>query len=107
MGGPSDETSNVNNLEDGGYLRFRFPHFTELVKSLIRDGYDGLVGFNGTEGVILGRNIQFCKDVVSGRFTNVWETNDTHSEGICGTTPKDFKFGSLFFFWWHVNMNNM
>lgn len=107
LGGASDKTGNVNDLQDCRDLRFWFPHFAELVKSLIRDGDDGFVGFDGTEGVIFGRDVKFGKDVVSGGFTDVGETNDTHFEGVSGTTPEDFEFSSLFFFWWHVNMNNV
>lgn len=105
--GASDKTCNINNLEDGRYFRLWLPHITELVESLIWDWYDGFVGFDGAEGVVFGRDIKFGEDVVSGGFTDVGETNDTHFEGVGGTTPEDFEFGSLFFFWWHLNVNNV
>ncbi len=99
--GASDETCDVDDLEDGADFRFGFPHFTEFVESFIWDGYDGLVGFNGTERIIFGRDIEFGEDVVSGGFPDVWKTDNTHFEGVGGTTPEDFQLSSLFFFWWH------
>jgi hypothetical protein len=107
LGSASDQTGNVNNLKNGGDLGFWFPHFAELDESLIWDGNNGLVGFDSTEGVVFGRDIELGKDIVSGGFTDVGETNDTHFEGVGGTTPEDFEFGSLFFFWWHVYVNNV
>lgn len=99
--GASDQTCDVDDLEDGADFRFGFPHFTEFVESFIWDRHYSLVGFDGTEGVIFCRDIEFGENVVSGGFTDVRESDNTHFEGVSGTTPEDFQLSSLFFFWWH------
>ncbi len=55
----SDQSSNINNLQDCWYLWFGFPNLTEFVKSLIWNWYNGLVWLNGTERIVFCWNIQF------------------------------------------------
>jgi hypothetical protein len=92
-------------LEHCWNLRFRFKHVTELIEAFIRNWNNSLVGVNGAEGIVLGRDVEIRQYIVGGRFSNVGQTDNTHSESVPGSSPKNLmSFLLLFLFWWHVDI---
>ena len=102
FGGSLHNPCNINNLKNCSDLGFGLEHFAKTVEALIRDWYDGLVGFNSAEGIVLCGHMQIGKEVVGGRFADVGESHDTHPESVARSSPKDFLLLCvIFLLGWH------
>jgi len=97
-----DQTGNIDNVQDSGNLRFGLEDLAKLVESGIGDADLSNIGINGTEREVFSGDIKFGEEVESGGFSDIGEADDTHLEGVTGTTEKGLLFRGGFLFGWHV-----
>ncbi len=106
MGSSSDDTSDINNLENCCNLRFWFEHLAEFVEPFVWDWYDCFVGFDGAERVVLGGDIEVGEYVVGGGFADVGKSDDAHFECVARSSPEYLlRFLLLLLFGRHVVRN--